>query len=336
MKLKHIILFGITFVLCGNTFAYSPYANTITNNLPKKSFLTAASFPTTAADATFVERVESKSAGYKPYFNRSAFTNLTLEEQDELESMVHRSAIERRINTNLVSIDDFTLSDNNVVVTAQTMGTYMRTALTPENIQKYNLATHDGGCTPPESDNFWPNKIFTSGQYEYSAPAFEKFMITAFRKEGECGADRDGWSCYGCYSKGLCSGIDMKTVTRAMVENLTYNKMYLAEHVDKLPDAFRGYAMWGIWGSGARLGTKIFQRALGVQETGHIDTATIYAAENYTGDFADAYVREHEKFYRDLANRDPDLEAYLNGWLKSLKLLRPSGCHVVPTNPIYR
>jgi len=338
MKAKSFILFGTVLLICGNVFAYSPYADTITNNLQKKSFLSVASFPTTAADATFVERVETKVIGYEPYFNKSAFADLPIKEQEELENMINRSEIDRRQKSRdelVQKINDaFSQQDSNSH--KYTGGNYMRAALTPENISKYNLATHNGGCTPPESDNFWPNKIFTSGAYMYTAPAFEKFMITAFRKEGECGQDRDGWSCYGCYSKGLCAGIDMKTVTRSMVENLTYNKMYLAENIDKLPDAFRGYAMWGIWGSGQVTGTKIFQRALKVAETGKIDDATIRAAETYDGDFADAYVREHERFYRNLVVKDSNLNKYLDGWLKSLKLLRPSGCHIVPTKPIYR
>ena len=356
MKLKHIILFGITFVLCGNTFAYSPYANTITSNLPKKSFLTAMSFPTTAADATFVERVENKRAGYEPYFNRSAFANLTIEEQDELESMAYRAELQRlnalndsplyiycqsypdTIECNGVQIPT-TQPQPNFVIPQNIDGLYMSAALTPENISKYNLATHNGGCTPPEHSNWGINKIETSGRYQYTAPAFEKFMITAFRKEGGCvndPNDRGGYTCYGCASKGLCNGIDMATVTRAKVEDLAYTKMFQPNNVERLPDAFRGYAMWGIWGSGERTGIKIFQRALGIQETKRIDDATIKAAEQFTGDFADAYVRAHEQFYRDIVKTDSTQQKFLKGWLNSLELLRSSGCHVVPTNPIYR
>ena len=128
----------------------------------------------------------------------------------------------------------------------------------------------------------------------------------------------------------------MNNVTRELVENLAYQKVYLQNNVYDLPDAFRVYALWGIWGSGPKTGTIIFQRALGIQETGKIDTATIRAAENYNGDFADTYVRTHENYYRNLAATDPKLNIYLDGWLKSLSLLRPSGCHVVPTHPIYR
>ena len=360
MKLKRIILFGITFALCGNTFAYSPYANTITNNLPKKSFLTAMTFPTTAADATFIERVENKRAGYEPYFNRSAFANLTIEEQDELESMAYRAELQRLNTLNnspqyiyCQSYPEATECDGVIqtlvmgtpqtqptfTIPQNTDGLYMSVAVTPDNVSKYNLATHNGGCTPPEYSTWGSNKIETSGRYQYTAPAFEKFMITAFRKEGGCvndPNDHGGYTCYGCASKGLCHGIDMATITRAKVEDLAYTKMFQPNNVERLPDAFRGYAMWGIWGSGERTGIKLFQRALGIQETKYIDDATVQAAEEFKGDFADAYVRTHEQFYRDIVATDPTQKKFLKGWLNSLELLRPSGCHVVPTNPIYR
>lgn len=356
MKLKHVILFGITFALCGNTFAYSPYVNTITNNLPKKSFLSAASFPTTSADASFVERVENKTVGYEPYFDRSAFADLPIAEQNELANMAYNAEVDRQRQLRSMPITEYCkthphdslcgnanlpTTDFTSSGTTYTGGNYMRAALTPENISKYNLATHDGSCTPPEHSDWWPNKIYTSGQYAQTAPAFEKFMITAFRKEGTCGTlpnDPGGYTCYGCASKndGLCSGVDMSTITREKVEKLAYDKIYIHDGVYKLPDAFRGYALWGIWGSGPINGIKIFQRALNVPDTGVIDDATIRAAETYTGDFADAYVRAQENQYRSLVVKNPKHNDHIDGWLNSLKLLRPSGCHVVPKNPIYR
>ena len=378
MKIRSIILlFGIPLVVCGNVFAVSPYATTIGQNTPRKSFLTVASFPTTVADAPFIARVQNKTEGYRPYFNRSAFADLTLDEQDELEQMAYRAEVER--------LDD--LRDNPLPVHCQNYpddsacpnasgdtapsspsGTatvppsdsgsiypvtplrpispnvtqnvpYMRANLTPDNIAKYNLKTHNGGCTPPERSNHWKNTFFTSGRYERTTPAFEKFMITAFRKEGGCGShpnDHGGYTCYGCASRGLCAGIDMKDVTRSTVEDLAYNKIYKKYNVEKLPDAFRGYLLWGMWGSGSVTGIKQFQGTLGVPRTGQIDTATIRAAETYTGDFASAYTQNREQFYRNIVARDPSQKVFLKGWLNGLQLLQPSGCHVVPTNPIYR
>ena len=97
MKSKKLIFVVINaLVMCGNVFAVSPYANTIQQNINKKSFLTVASFPTTSADAGFINRMESKRAGYMPYFNRSAFSDLSIAEQDELESMAYRSELERQ------------------------------------------------------------------------------------------------------------------------------------------------------------------------------------------------------------------------------------------------
>ena len=71
-------------------------------------------------------------------------------------------------------------------------------------------------------------------------------------------------------------------------------------------------------------------------KTGVIDDATVRAAENYRGDFGDAYTRAHEQFYRNIVAKNAKKSDFLKGWLNSLTLLQPSGCHVVPTNPIYR
>ena len=164
-------------------------------------------------------------------------------------------------------------------------------------------------------------------------------MITAFRKEGGCGSlknDHGGYTCYGCASKGLCAGIDMHSITRAKVEDLAYTNIYKAYHVDKLPDAFRGYVLWGMWGSGPVTGIKVFQASLNAPQTGAIDDATVQAAENYRGDFADAYVRSREQFYRNIVAKDSSQKNFLHGWLNGLALLRTSGCHVLSTNPISR
>ena len=366
MILKQLILFCLSIAWCGNVFADNVNIGGIQQNPVTKSFLTVASFPKTISDATFVERVENAAAGYEPYFNRSAFADMTIDEQDELETMAYRAEAtrqstyanaSRQIYCHLYPDDgrdcpdtETTVNEQPVVVPESVYQTvtpvtnyisnlYMNRALTPENIAKYNLDTHDGGCTPPEHSDWWRNIILTSGRYQYSAPAFEKFMITAFRKEGDCANhpdDRGGYTCFGCASRGLCAGVDLKNVTRAMVEDLTYKNYYKQYNVDKLPDAFRGYAMWGIFGSGPITGIKTFQSALGVPNTGTIDSATIRAAETYTGDFADTYTTTVEQFYRNIVARDNSQRVFLNGWLNSLKLLTPSGCHVVPTNPIYR
>ena len=128
----------------------------------------------------------------------------------------------------------------------------------------------------------------------------------------------------------------MRDITRSKVEDLAFTHIYKPYNVDKLPDAFRGYLLWGMWGSGSITGIKQFQGALGIQQTGKIDDATIYAAEHYTGDFATVYTAAREQFYRNIVARDPSQKKFLKGWLNGLDLLHTSGCHVIPTDPIYR
>ena len=355
-------------ILCGNVFAVSPYAMTIQQNIQKKSFLAPVAFPTTAADASFITKAQVKRDDYIPYFDRSAFKGLSIEEIDELESMAERAEADRldmlatasnseyclnypddyeHCPNNPTDEDLFAEQPENVYddlldgadAPTPTSNRYMDRALTPENIAQYNLKAFNGGCTPSERSNWWKNRILTTGKYERIDSAFEKFMITAFRKEGGCikhPNDPGGYTCYGCASNGLCHGINMRNITRGKVEDLVYRNMYKAYHVDRLPDAFRGYAMWGIWGSGPKTGINLFQTALGVPRTGQIDAATITAAKEYRGDFGARYTKAHEKFYRNLVAAKATRRVFLRGWLNSLSLLRTSGCHVVPTNPIHR
>ncbi len=337
------------------------------NKIHPKKILTATTFPKTAADTTFVERVKNKAIGYEPYFNRSAFTGLSIAEQDELKSMAYRANLERlhRLSNDRIGFCQENPHDSDCntttitepqsqpqdtpesiytttpVPTPQHIDTppYMRASLTVDNIAKYNLKTHNGGCTPPEHSNHWKNAILTSGKYQSSVPAFEKFMITVFRKEGECVSDthdHGGYTCYGCASNDLCHGIDMQNITREKVEDLAYLQIYKKYNIDELPDAFRGYLLWGMWDSGPITGIKQFQSTLGVPTTGQIDKTTIYGAEHYTGDFAATYTKNREQFYRNIVARDPSQEKFLKGWLNGLQLLQPSGCHIIPIAPIYR
>jgi len=372
-SMKWIFILLIVPIVCGNVFAVSPYATMIQQNIQKKSFLTPASFPTTAADAPFIARMESKRDAYMPYFNRSAFADLPLDEQDEVERMLYQAEVNRinALNNSPLPVycatytddadhcpqnltqttpvtnvpesiyDNLTPPDTPQTTTQPSITPYMSMSLTPANVARYGLKTHNGGCTPPERSDWWRNNIQTTGRYEKTDHAFEKFMITAFRKEGDCGqipGDPGGYTCFGCASRGLCTGIDMKDITRGKVEDLAYKNMYRAYHVDRLPDAFRGYAMWGIWGSGPKLGIKLFQSALNAPKTGKIDDATIAAAENYRGDFAAVYTYAQEQLYRNIAAKNAAYQQHgvLNGWLKTLPLLQSSGCHVIPQNPIYR
>jgi hypothetical protein len=80
----------------------------------------------------------------------------------------------------------------------------------------------------------------------------------------------------------------------------------------------------------------LFQTVLGVPHSNKIDYATVDAAKNYRGDFGAAYTQAHEKFYRNIVAKNGKKRGFLRGWLNSLALLKPSGCHVVPKRPIKR
>ena len=68
------------------------------------------------------------------------------------------------------------------------------------------------------NNDFFKNQILTSGQYETVSPAFEKALITVFRKEGGCGTiknDPCGYTCYGIGSSSKCSGVVVHSASEA-------------------------------------------------------------------------------------------------------------------------
>ena len=202
-----------------------------------------------------------------------------------------------------------------------------------------NNTTRGGPCTPSSKSKWFPNKILTSGKYESIDPAFEKAMTQFFRMEGECGnhpADRGGYTCYG-FAQNSNPDIDVRTLTRPAAEDRTYNRIYKAYGIDKLPDSVRGDVLRGWFGSGY-YGVQQMQKVLGLPltKTGRVDDAMVSAAMNYNGDLHQKYWDQMQQYYVNITERNPSQKVFLKGWMNGVQLMRENGCHVEPIEPLTR
>ena len=200
-----------------------------------------------------------------------------------------------------------------------------------------NNRVHGGPCTPPARSNWWQNKILTSGKYEKIDPAFEKAMITIFRKEGDCGNDPDdrgGYTCYGISSVAN-PDVDMKTLTRAGAEDIAYTRYYTNAGIHKLPDSIRGDVLQAGWGSGVKTGINKFRGMFNLDRNGQVDADLIAAAENYNGDLHNDFLDVLQDFYVQVSKRDNN-KKFLKGWMNAVQLFRENGCHVEPAQALYR
>ena len=199
---------------------------------------------------------------------------------------------------------------------------------------------HNGSCYPAAKSKVFKNIVMTTGQYETSLPPFEKAMITVFRKEGKCGeikGDPCGYTCYGIGSGPNCMGhdIDVKNLTRAGAEKLYHDRMWAKYHIDRLPDVIAGDVFLASMASGACTAIQQFRGFLGLNKNCKIDDDVVRAAENYTGDIHNDWLDVRQKFLIDVAERKYQ-NRVLKGWMNAIQLKRENGCHVIPTDPLYR
>lgn len=317
--------------------------------VPRQPGVVAATFPSTAQDATFTERVQNKAIGYEPFKDITVFEALKIEKQ-ELENYISSLETVAQHDLNTMSAqqycDKYPLDAEHCVVTPGIVAQVESIASVPGPAVKPDDGVgdvvagqkiHDGPCTPPARSNHFSNKILTTGQYQSVDPAFEKTMITIFRKEGGCvndPDDRGGYTCYGV-SSNANPEVDFTNFTRGDAENIAYKKYYTRYNIDALPDYIRPEVMHAAWGAGPVTGINMLKRKLNLPADGKIDDATVTAAENYPGDLRAEYLDEMVKYYKKCAQNGNN-KKFLKGWLNSVRLYRENGCHTPTDNPIYR
>lgn len=196
---------------------------------------------------------------------------------------------------------------------------------------------HNGPCTPSQRSTHFANKIYTTGQYEISDPAFDKAMATTFRTEGECGNDPDdtgGYTCYGI-SQNNNPEVDVRNITRADAERIGHDKYYTRYGIEKLPDNSRGNVFMLGWAGGTITGIHRFCDFLGIKKRNKIDAEVVSAAENYPGDIHNDFLNNQQEFYIQVARRGNNRK-FLKGWMNRVQLMRENGCHTPTTKPLTR
>lgn len=326
-------------------------------------FLQPTAFPKTLADLSFSDRMALKSSGYEPFKDMKAYHGLVVEgEEHFIERQMALMEMERQSDYETMTpgeyCDNYPLDAEHC---AQTPGGYdavvaVGNAENPAGVT-YSGTTIGGGavvannksrggsCYPAAHSKDFKNQILTTGRYERISPAFEKAMITIFRKEGRCGyiaGDPCGYTCYGigeyCLGKSIGIGrAELEKLTRGDAEDIYYKHYWQKYNIGVLPDAIAGDVFLAMMASGAVTGIRQFRNFLGVTTSpkDKLDENVAAAVMNYNGDIHNNWLDVRQDFLVQVAARKYN-NSVLKGWMRAIKLKRENGCHVIPSQPLLR
>ena len=323
--------------------------------------LSATSFPGTIDDISFVSRVENLTDGYKPFLDKKAYQELEIIPGEEIYTD-HMIAVQeaeeeqQNIDTQTMNISEYctkypddetkceSRQDTQITIKPTPQNKYEQT-YTPQYsgytigggpVIENNIVT-GGSCYPPDHDNNFGDKILTTGKYEHIYPAFEKGLITVFRKEGECGTiknDPCGYTCYGIGSGSKCSGVTVNSIAEA--EDFYHDRYWKKYKIDRLPDVISADIFIACMASGPGTALSQFRKFLGLpKKSSSVDDEMINAVKNYNGDIHNDWMDVRDKFLQDVAHKSYK-GSVSKGYKNAIELKRKNGCHVRPKNPIYR
>ena len=322
-------------MLCGIITPY--YAN---------AELVATPFPKTYNDVNFVDKVAVQTEGYVPFMDKTVYQSLDIEPGEEIYTDHTIAELEHEQFPDIAVIPDTPTEP----VSPPEPVPDVPIEPQPDNPTPvvYSGATIGGGpvvennivrgksCYLATRDKNFPNKIYTTGRYENVSPAFEKAMITVFRKEGRCGTianDPCGYTCYGIGSSPKCSGVVVKTRTEA--EDFYYNRYWQKYKLYQLPDVISGDIFLASMASGPGTAIKQFSKFLGIKTTTSINNDMINAVQNYNGDIHNNWMDVRNDFLQQVA-RNRYNGSVSRGYTNAIILKRKNGCHVQPTEPLTR
>lgn len=337
-----------------------PFPSAPSNN---DSWLKPAAFPTVFDDLSFSERVAVKAKGYEPFQNMEAYRGLVVEgEEHFIERQLALLEQEREQDEQTLSNSDYcskypldssrcpqtpgtqeaVVEGGSATAVTQAPPTGGGASFSGRTIGGGTVVasnqTKGGSCYPAAKSSHFKNQILTSGQYETVSPAFEKALITVFRKEGGCGTiknDPCGYTCYGLGSGPKCMNMDVSKLTRKDAETVYYDRFWNKYNFGKLPDVIAGDVFLASMGSGACTAIQQFRQFLGLSKNCKIDDDVVAAAKNYQGDIHNKWLDVRKAFLTEVAARRY-ANTVLKGWMNSIQLKRENGCHVVPSDPLYR
>ena len=318
-----------------------------------------ATFPRSVADLSLSDLMAVKAEGYEPFKDMEAYHEIDIiapgEEYYTERQLAELNAQQQKDATSLSKEEyckKYPLDQERCNPTEQTYQYVVDIGSLQESVAagQFNGQTIGGtsvvqsnsvvggACYPASKDNVFRNKVMTTGQYEKISPAFEKAMITIFRKEGACGTilgDKCGYTCYGLGSGPACMNMDVSKLTRADAERIYYERWWKPNNLELLPDVISGDVFMACIASGAKTAISQFRKFLNLPNGYKIDNEVVEAVKNYNGDIHNDWMDVRQAFLVKVAATRYK-NSVLTGWMNAVKLVRENGCHVVPKNPIYR
>jgi hypothetical protein len=328
-------------------------------SIPAYGKLQATGFPGTVEDLSFAARVELASDGYVPFLDKKAYEELNIvpgeefytdhmiaqqlaeiEQQKQDAQTMNQTEYCKKYPTDASKCPQ--TAQTTQTTTAQTTPAEQQKPWTGKTIgggpvTENNIVT-GGSCYPANKVHTGlSNKIMTSGRYE-KIPAFEKGLMTVFRKEGTCGTlanDRCGYTCYGIGSSPKCAGVVVKSRTEA--EDWYYQNIWVKYNIGQLPDVISTDYFLAAMGSGPVTAYNQFTSFLGIprNKSKKVDSAMIKAVNNYQGDIHNRWLDKRDVFLQAVARKT--YKGTINkGYKNAIDIKRKNGCHVRPSEPIYR
>lgn len=313
--------------------------------------LSAAKFPGTIEDVSFVSRVENLIDGYKPFLDKSAYQELNVVSGEEMytdhmlavmeyeNEQQKRDAIEMSITEYCAKYpDDYERCPQETPETTQIYANYTGYTIGGGTVVE-NYIVVGGSCYPADHDKWYKNKIYTTGRFENQYPAFEKGLITLFRKEGvTCGTIRDdpgGFTCMGISSRfQKIPPETLKNYTIKDAEDLYYERFWNKYKLYKLPDVISADIFLAGVASGMGTAMQNFRVFLGLaKKASAVDDEMVMAVNNYNGDIHNRWMDLRKRQLEKVA-----AHTYHNNisYNHAVEIKRKNGCHVKPQNPLYR
>ena len=335
--------------------------------------LQTVSFPKTHVDTTLVERIRNAAMGYKPFMDRQAYTELNIVPGEEIYTD-HMIAMQEDFISENPEIEKTEEKTSETAMepaqtqpetkpsqheTKPTQPAQKKTDSkpSPKQTQKpaqsgtfagstigggvvvENNQVIGGSCYPAARDRVFTNQILTTGRYEAAYPAFEKSLITIFRKEGRCGTiknDPCGYTCYGIGSSPKCAGVVINS--RSEAEDFYHQRYWQKYKIYQLPDVISGDIMIACMASGPGTALGQFRKFLGLKyKTSAVDDEMVDAVKRYNGDIHNDWLDVRDEFLQGVAAKryqgNPNIhKSYKN----AIEIKRKNGCHVRPDEPLYR
>jgi len=316
--------------------------------------LSAAKFPGTFEDISFKSRIDALTDGYKPMFDKQLYQELNVvpgEEKytDHMIAVLDHEIQQREEDKKSLSHDEYCekypyddkqcpekkgIEEPDDGGTAPSYSGY--TIGGGPVVENYHVT--GGSCYPADHDRWYKNKIFTTGRFEKQYPAFEKGLISLFRKEGTtCGTiprDPGGYTCMGISARYQEIPPEvLKTYTIQQAEDLYYERFWSKHKLYKLPDVIAADIFLAGVGSGMKTALNDFRLFLGLSKGYTVDDQMINAVNNYNGDIHNRWMDRRAAYLRKVAKeRYKDEITYDH----AVELKRKNGCHVKPQKPLYR